>query len=99
MLLFLTGFSLTGFIISSLQVTDLFDCSFACLQEYHCLSFNFKEIPDPFYLCQLSSERNDTKPGNYHVEGGMTYYDAHKVRMKKIYINKNINCRTLSTTR
>ncbi|KAL9960797.1 hypothetical protein ACROYT_G034299 [Oculina patagonica] len=72
------GFTLTGYVISSTQVPDLFDCSFACLQESRCQSYNFLEVPGPLHLCELSSETMVTKPENYQAQADMTYYDAGK---------------------
>ena len=73
------GFTLSGYVISSTQVPDLFDCSFACLQESRCQSYNFQEVPGPLHLCELSNETMATKPENYQAQADMTYYDAEKV--------------------
>ena len=72
------GFALTGYVISSLQVPDIFDCSSACLRDYRCKSYNF-QVPGPLHLCELSSENVFTKPENYAAQADMIYYDAGRV--------------------
>lgn len=76
---FILGFALSGYVISSNQVSDLFDCLFACLEESRCQSFNLRLVPGQLHLCQLSNETMATKPENYQAQANMTYYDAGKV--------------------
>ena len=70
---------MTGYVISSTQVPDLFDCSFACLEECRCQSYNFRLVPGQLNLCELNNETMATKPENYQPQANMTYYDAGKV--------------------
>ncbi|XP_022806926.1 uncharacterized protein LOC111343986 [Stylophora pistillata] len=69
------GFALEGHIIASLQVQDIFECSFACFKDSRCRSYNFR-VPGPTHLCELSRESVSTKPENYTLHGDMIYYDA-----------------------
>ena len=85
---FSVGFALTGYVISSTQVPDLLDCSFACLQKPRCQSYNFQEVPGPPHLCELNNETIDTKPENYQGQADMTYYKPGKV-CKKVSLNQN----------
>ena len=70
---------MTGNVISSIQVPDLFDCSFACLEESRCQSYNFRLVPGHLHLCELNNETMATKPENYQPQANTTYYDAGKV--------------------
>ncbi len=72
------GSVLAGHVISSSQVPSRIDCTFECLNDQRCASYNYEEGNKALHECELNSESKETKPSNLTGKEGYSYYGTGK---------------------
>ena len=71
---FKIGYVLDDHVISKSHVTSRIDCSFDCLSDQRCASYNFEEGDKPNHECELNSESKETKSSYLIRKQGYSYY-------------------------
>ncbi|XP_078384724.1 uncharacterized protein LOC144667190 [Oculina patagonica] len=72
------GSVLDGHVISRYQVPSRIDCTFECLNDQRCASYNYEEGNKALHECELNSESKETKPSNLTGKDGYSYYGTGK---------------------
>ncbi|KAL9959751.1 hypothetical protein ACROYT_G033106 [Oculina patagonica] len=72
------GSVLDGYVISKSQVPSRIDCTFECLNDQRCASYNYEEGNKALHECELNSESKKTKPTNLTDKEGYSYYGTGK---------------------
>ena len=71
------GYVLDGHVISKSHVTSRIDCSFDCLSDQRCVSYNYEEGDKPSHECELNSESKETKSSDLISKHGYSYYGTN----------------------
>ena len=69
---------LAGHVISKSQVPSRIDCSFNCLSDQRCVSYNYEEGNKAIHECELNSESKETKSSNLTSKQGYFYHGTEK---------------------
>ena len=72
-----SGHSLMGNETATLEVDDSLDCSFACVKDIECFSYNFGSpgsMERPRKICELSNSIKAWDPQNFKRRPGFDYY-------------------------
>lgn len=80
---FLSDYSLLGHVISNITVPDAISCSFECLSNKQCLSYNFKTN-----ICELNDVTKAAAPHDFQRRPGYKYYDTQKVSYSREIVNE-----------
>ena len=74
--------------ITSYMVKDQFDCSFLCVAEPKCYSFNMAVYPDSkgLYLCELLATDKYRETKKFHANATFHHYIPSWVSDKRIYL-------------
>lgn len=66
------GYTLINHVIATHTVTCPIDCTWECLRDPRCQSFNYGNSRN---TCELSDRSKGTAPGDFVVRKGITYYE------------------------
>ncbi|XP_066027298.1 fibrinogen-like protein A [Pocillopora verrucosa] len=66
------GYTLVNHVIATHTVTCPIDCTWACLQDARCRSFNYANSGK---TCELSDQSKATAPNDFVLRKGVTYYE------------------------
>ena len=79
-----SGFSLTGHVIATHTVPSRMDCTFECLANPDCLSFNYvDDWGHPLHVCELSDATLTSHPLALVKRPGYSYYEDNFVSLSR----------------
>ena len=66
------GYTLVNHVIATPTVTCPIDCTWECLRDARCRSFNYANSGK---TCELSDQSKATAPNDFVLRKGVTYYE------------------------
>ena len=70
-------YSLFGHVFANITVPDVISCTFECLTNQQCLSYNYED--GEVNNCELNDATMETNSHDFHRRPGYKYYDTQKV--------------------
>ena len=83
--------------IDTSQVPSRTDCSFDCLSNQRCVSYNYEGGDKAVHQCELNSENKETKSSDLTNRAGYSYYGTGRnVSQSCFFFHGLIFCLTVS---
>ena len=84
------GYSLVNHVIATHTVTCPIDCTWKCLRDARCQSFNYANSGK---TCELSDQSKATAPNDFVLRKGITYYEptTQMVSHRNLQISQKLN--------